>query len=224
MTTETCILSCDSPLPSNKLLSSTGDSCKLIIVYTREGKQQTRWLCHASQHLHARTTEIISGHLYNGWSCSRYLPGSPWYRTQLAHLLPCKDHLHVGVYQVLVLPNESLLHISHDAGVHTGQSLCSIDLDVETSPLPLRRDAIREEEVPATSTDKAGNSRRGWQVCQERLTKEREAAPLPEHRLCGGGRMTFSAAVHFIAVLFLPNLLFWGRKWWFCKQSLRGAR
>lgn len=77
---------------------------------------------------------------------------------QLAHLLPCKDHLHIGVYQVLVLPDESLLHIGHDAGVHTGQSLRSIDLDVETSPLPLRRDPIWEEEVPTTSTHRVGNS------------------------------------------------------------------
>lgn len=140
---------------------------------------------------------------------------------QLAHLLPCKDHLNVRVHQVLVLPNESLLHIGHDAGVHTGQPLCSIDLDVETSPLPLWRDSIWEEEVPATPTDGVGNSCWGMQVHQEKLMEEGEAARLSEHGLCGGERMTISAAIPFTAVLFLPILLFWGGEWWFRKQKLR---
>lgn len=151
MTTDTRTLPCDPRLPSHKLLSSTREGCKPIRVGTRAAKHSNRG--GFVMHLHARTSDIISGHLYNGWSCSCFLLGSSWYCTQVAHLLPCKDHLHVGVYQVFVFPNESLLHVGHDAGVHTGQTLCSIDLDVETSPLPLWRDPVWEEEVPAMPKD-----------------------------------------------------------------------
>lgn len=67
------------------------------------------------------------------------------------YLLASKGDLHIRVNQVLVLPNERLLHVGHDAGVHTGQPLCSVDLHVEAGPLAFGGHTIREQQVPAVT-------------------------------------------------------------------------
>lgn len=143
----------------------------------------------------ARMTKTISIHLYFVQSCWCHLPWSPW--DLPAHLLPREGHLHVGVHQVLVLPNEGLLDIGHDAGVHPRQPLGTVDLDVEPSPLPLRGDPIREQEVPGMSMDRVGNSCWGGVVRGDQrldgmiseifsnlcdsIKDQREAAPFSEH-------------------------------------------
>lgn len=66
-----------------------------------------------------------------------------------SYFLSGEMHLHVGVHQVSVLSYEGLLDVSHDGGVHLGKPLSAVDLHVILSPLPLRWDPLREQEVPA---------------------------------------------------------------------------
>ena len=82
------------------------------------------------------------------------------------YFLPGELHLNVGVDQVSVLSYKGLLHISHDAGVHFGKSLGTVDLHIEPGPLPLCRDALREQEVP-------GNERRHKTRSETRLWSHR---------------------------------------------------
>lgn len=67
------------------------------------------------------------------------------------YLLARKMHLDVRVHQVSVLPDEGLLHVRHDAGVHLREALGAVDLHVELGPLPLCRDALRQQKVPASA-------------------------------------------------------------------------
>lgn len=61
--------------------------------------------------------------------------------------------MNIGINQVLVFSYEGLLHVSHDAGVHSGESLCSVDLQVIPGPLSLGWDALRYQEVPGSDTN-----------------------------------------------------------------------
>lgn len=58
-------------------------------------------------------------------------------------------HLNVGVHQVSVVSYEGLLDVSHDAGIHLGKALSTVDPHVILSPLPLCRDTLWEQEVSA---------------------------------------------------------------------------
>jgi len=69
----------------------------------------------------------------------------------LGHLLPGEQHLYVGIHQVLVVPDEGLLHVGHDAGVHPGQTLGPVDLQVVAGPLALGGDPLWQEQVTATT-------------------------------------------------------------------------
>lgn len=69
----------------------------------------------------------------------------------LGYLLPGELHLYVGIHQVLVLPDEGLLHVGHDAGVHPGQTLGPVDLQVVAGPLALGGDPLWQEQVTATT-------------------------------------------------------------------------
>lgn len=58
------------------------------------------------------------------------------------NLLAGKMHLDVRINQVFVFSYEGLFDVGHDAGVHPGESLCSVDLQVITSPLSLCWDPL----------------------------------------------------------------------------------
>lgn len=58
------------------------------------------------------------------------------------YLLPSELNLYVRINQVLVFSYKSLFDIGHDAGVHSGEALCSVDLQVITSPLSLCRNPL----------------------------------------------------------------------------------
>ena len=66
-----------------------------------------------------------------------------WRVTVDSYLLPGKRHLDVGIDEVLVLSDEGLLHVGHDAGVHLGEPLGSVDLQVVASPLTLQGNPLR---------------------------------------------------------------------------------
>lgn len=72
-------------------------------------------------------------------------------RCEATYFLAREMHLDVGVHQVSVLPDEGLLHVGHDAGVHLREALGSVDPHVELGPLPLCRDALRQQKVPASA-------------------------------------------------------------------------
>ena len=55
------------------------------------------------------------------------------------HLLASKLHLDIGVHQVSTLPDERLLDVGHDVGVHLRQAFGPVDLHVEPGPLSLHR-------------------------------------------------------------------------------------
>ena len=57
--------------------------------------------------------------------------------------------LHVGVDQVPGLPPEGVLQVGHDGGVHPREAVSSVHPHQELGPLPLRRDAHRDQQVPA---------------------------------------------------------------------------
>lgn len=73
-------------------------------------------------------------------------------------LLPSKLHLNIRVHQVFVFSYKGLLDVGHDAGVHPGKSLGSVDLQVVTSPLALCRYALRDQQVAGRE---AANNRQG---------------------------------------------------------------
>lgn len=58
-------------------------------------------------------------------------------------------HLNIGVHQVSVLPYEGLLDIGHNAGIHLGKPLSTVDLHIILSPLPFCWDSLWEEEISA---------------------------------------------------------------------------
>lgn len=60
----------------------------------------------------------------------------------ITDLLPSKQHLDIRINQVLVFSYEGLFDVGHDAGVHSGEALGSVDLQVVTSPLSLCRDPL----------------------------------------------------------------------------------
>lgn len=67
------------------------------------------------------------------------------------YLLSSKEDLHVGVDEVLVLTDERLLHVGHEACVHPGQSLGSVNFHVEPGPLPFWGHALGEQQVPVST-------------------------------------------------------------------------
>lgn len=69
------------------------------------------------------------------------------------NLLPSKLHLDIGINEVLVFSNEGLLDVGHDAGVHSGKSLSSVNLQVVTSPLSLCGYPIRQQQVTVQRTN-----------------------------------------------------------------------
>lgn len=71
-----------------------------------------------------------------------------------AHLLPCKQHLDIRINQVLIISNESFFDICHNAGVHFGQALGSVDFHVESCPLTLSWDVFRQQKITGTRTQR----------------------------------------------------------------------
>ena len=57
--------------------------------------------------------------------------------------------LHVGADEVLLLAPEHVLEVGHDGGVHPREAVSSVHPHQELGPLPLRRDAHRDQKVPA---------------------------------------------------------------------------
>ena len=57
--------------------------------------------------------------------------------------------LHVGADEVLLLAPEHVLEVGHDGGVHPREAVSSVHPHQELGPLPLRRDAHRDQQVPA---------------------------------------------------------------------------
>lgn len=72
------------------------------------------------------------------------------------YLLPSELHLDIRINQVLIFSDEGLLDVGHNAGVHPGKALGSVDLQVVTSPLSLCRHAFRQQEVPLEKIYQAG--------------------------------------------------------------------
>lgn len=56
-------------------------------------------------------------------------------------------YLDIRIHQVFVFSYEGFLDIGHDAGVHPGESLGSVDLQVVASPLSLCRYALWYQEI-----------------------------------------------------------------------------
>lgn len=69
-------------------------------------------------------------------------------------LLPSKLYLDIRIHQVFVFSYEGLFDVGHDAGVHLGESFSSVDFQVVTSPLSLRRHPVGNQQV---SGREAGN-------------------------------------------------------------------
>lgn len=74
----------------------------------------------------------------------------------ITHSLPSKLHLDIRINQVLILSDEGLFDVGHDAGVHSGEALSSVNLQVVTGPLSLRRHPLRYQEIAETAMQHDG--------------------------------------------------------------------
>ena len=63
----------------------------------------------------------------------------------------CEGDLDVGTDEVLLVSSEHVLEVGHDGGVHTRQTVSSVDPHQELGPLSLCCDANWNQQVPANS-------------------------------------------------------------------------
>lgn len=82
------------------------------------------------------------------WNNSFYLLMWKYAGKPLFNLLPSKLHLDIRINQVLIFSYKGLFDVGHDAGVHSGEPLSPVDLQIVASPLSLCRHAVWQQEIP----------------------------------------------------------------------------
>lgn len=96
----------------------------------------------------------------------------------LHHLLPSELHLDIRINQVLIFSYEGLFDVGHNAGVHPGETLGSVDLQVVTSPLSLCRHALWQQEVPGKDVSGRISNGQWWQQLGRSFTMTIYKLPL----------------------------------------------
>lgn len=127
------------------LSHGSGSSCACTAAETSQWKlfARSRWAHSSFSELKFSPGNETTTHRNSKKRESSDLGGQ-----SLLYLLPCKLHLDIRINQVLIFPYECLLDVGHDAGVHPGEALGSVDLQIVARPLSLCRDAFWQEEVP----------------------------------------------------------------------------